>query len=433
MISRLATSYAPICLALSIPAVATPATAWAQKAEQSPLELRADDTAALIQGTKEPENIFAPIMLAAVPPAQFKAISEQLIAQHGALQGVESVTPLDATSGTAVLRFAKALVTVTLSLEQAEPNLINGLRITNVETLNDSMEKIKADLDALPGEVGVLFSKLDESSFPALARNAGTQYAIGSTFKLYILSALARSIEAGERKWSDVVELDRQSFPSGRMQNWPKGAPVTLQTLATMMITISDNTATDMLLYEVGRDAVEAELIASGHSDPDRTLPFLSTLQMFALKGSPGNLAKYVAADETTQRMILADFEDDVGGDPDKVTPPRFTSPTAIDTVEWFASGQDLQKLLRRIVDLSDPTARNIMGISPALPGPVTEKWAYVGYKGGSEPGVLNLTWLLQDKVGGWHVLSLSWNNTEANVDNAALDGLAQRILAFSD
>ncbi|WP_209347593.1 serine hydrolase [Pontixanthobacter sp. CEM42] len=428
MISR----FAPICLALALPVVSLPSAASAQEAAQSPLEMRADDAAEVIAGTKEPEDIFAPVLLAAVPPPQLKAISAQLIAQHGAMQGVDSVASVDASTGNAVLRFEKALVTIALSIEQAEPHLIDGMRITNVETLDDSLEKVRAELEALPGNIGVLFAKLDGSAAPTLALNQDKQYAIGSTFKLYILSALAKSIEAGERNWSDVLELDRRSFPSGRMQNWPKGAPVTLQTLATMMITISDNTATDMLLYEVGRDAVEAELRASGHSDPDRTLPFLSTLQMFGLKGSPGNLAKYIAADEDTQRFILADFEDDVGGDPTKITPPRFVEPTAINTVEWFASGQDLQKLLGRIVDLSDPTARDIMGISPALPGPITQKWDYVGYKGGSEPGVLNLTWLLQDKAGEWLMLSLSWNNPEANVDEAALNALAQRLIALA-
>ena len=41
---------------------------------------------------------------------------------------------------------------------------------------------------------------------------------------------------------------DRASLPSGITQSWPAGSPVTLQTLATLMISISDNTATDTLV-----------------------------------------------------------------------------------------------------------------------------------------------------------------------------------------
>ena len=51
-------------------------------------------------------------------------------------------------------------------------------------------------------------------------------------------------------------------------QDWPKGAPVTLHTLATLMISISDNTATDQLIAIVGRDAIAEELRASGHAEP---------------------------------------------------------------------------------------------------------------------------------------------------------------------
>ena len=66
--------------------------------------------------------------------------------------------------------------------------------------------------------------------------------AIGSTFKLYVLSALSHAIARGEHRWDEVVTLNQRSFPSGQMQDWPRSTPVTLQTLATMMIAISDNT-----------------------------------------------------------------------------------------------------------------------------------------------------------------------------------------------
>ncbi len=107
-----------------------------------------------------------------------------------------------------------------------------------------------------------------------------------------MLSTLVQEIKAGKRKWSDVVPLEVHSVPSGQMQDWPIGSPVTLHTLATMMISISDNTATDALIRVLGREAVAAEMVASGHAEPSRNIPMLTTVEFFALKsGDPARIA----------------------------------------------------------------------------------------------------------------------------------------------
>lgn len=399
--------------------------------QQTMLDQRAADVVAVLKGELEAGEVFDQSFLMAVSPEMLAGMHDQLSAQFGAIQSVAQIEPRDSLSGTVTFRFEKATGSGPMILAPSPPYRIVGLQLAKFVPTDNNPAALKAELAALPGEVGVLFSPLDSAAEPVLALNETRQFAIGSTFKLYILSALARSIEAGEREWSDVVRINRRSFPSGRMQDWPKGAPVTLQTLATMMISISDNTATDILLHELGRSTVEAELKRLGHSDPARTLPFLSTLEMFALKGSEANMRKYIAGDETVRRLILADFEDDVGGDPDKVTPPRFVEPTAIDTLEWFASGRDLQQVARRLSEIQDPVVRGILGISKALPAGLAEEWRYVGYKGGSEPGVLNLTWLLQSQDGRWYVLAMSWNNPDAALDHQTFELLAQRALAL--
>ena len=90
-----------------------------------------------------------------------------------------------------------------------------------------------------------------------------------------------------------------------------------------------------------------------------------------------------------------------------------------------------LAGLMRRIAALEDPNAREIMAVSPAMPEAKRGNWRYVGFKGGSEPGVLNLTWLLQDQAGDWRILSLSWNDPAAPVDAGTLELIAQRILSL--
>lgn len=60
-----------------------------------------------------------------------------------------------------------------------------------------------------------------------------------------------------------------------------------------------------------------------------------------------------------------------------------------------------------------------------ALPGGL----AYIGYKGGSEPGVLNLTWLFRSEAGQWFVITGAWNKPAALVDEARFHGLLTRAI----
>ena len=394
------------------------------------VEERTQDVVAVSSGTKDADDVFAASFLAAVPKSQIAAINMQLTEQFGALEGVERVTMAGVDRAEIVLRFDKALGTGGIAVERSAPHRVTELLLQDFVPLGDDADTIEADIAALPGSVSVLFAPLDPAEEAVLAIDPDRQFAIGSTFKLYVLSALARQVEAGEREWSDVVPLTRRSFPSGQMQDWPIGSPVTLHTLATLMISVSDNTATDMLMRLLGRDALEAEFTRIGHSDPARTLPFLTTFEMFALKGDDAALARYAESDASEKRRILDDLERRIAGDVDSIATPTFALPTMIEEVEWFASGQDLRFLARHLSQIDDPTARRIMQVNTALPVSVTEKWKYAGYKGGSEPGVLNLTWLLQDMDDEWHVLAMSWNDVDAPLDNDRLMQLGRRILA---
>ena len=79
----------------------------------------------------------------------------------------------------------------------------------------------------------------------------------------------------------------------------------------------------------------------------------------------------------------------------------------------------------------SDGQVFKIMAINPALPPSVTGKWEYIGFKGGSETGVLNMTWLLADSQGRERMLTLSWSNTAKAVETQTLLLIAQRILSL--
>lgn len=111
----------------------------------------------------------------------------------------------------------------------------------------ESPQEVLEELAALSGEVSFAFCRLtDDGVVAEHAASADLRLALGSAFKLYLLGALAEDVASGRYKWDTVTRLDpaRRSWPSGMTQKWPAGAPVTLATLATLMISISDNTAT---------------------------------------------------------------------------------------------------------------------------------------------------------------------------------------------
>ena len=116
------------------------------------------------------------------------------------------------------------------------------------------------------------------------------------------------------------------------------------------MISVSDNTATDHLIDLVGRDRVEQALTDLGHSDPAATIPMPTTRELFVIKTNPDLLARYEAAGVDERRALLAG---EVAAAPLPSVADFPTNPTAVTTVEWFASPADLCRALVALDDLA--------------------------------------------------------------------------------
>jgi beta-lactamase class A len=399
------------------------------------LSKRIDQIPALLKGQVKPQDYFADSFLAALPAEQFDAVRKSLISQYGQPVKIVSVQPKNDFQAIATLVFEKANMQVDIIIDPKAPGKVTGLLFSAPSVIGDSLEKISSDFKALPGISGFVLAKLDGSGGyqTIAAQNPTQQFAIGSTFKLYILAELAAQIEGGERKWADVVPLSKRSFTSAATGNWPLGMPVTLQTLATQMISVSDNGATDTLLDVLGREAVESRLARIGHSAPDKTLPFLSTVEAFALK-APSNAAlrtEYLKASEAKQRDLLAASQNRLTLE--QIEGAQFTSaPAFIDTLEWFASPKDIIAVMEHIRTQKSSTSRTIMAINPGIDPASARKWRYLGYKGGSESGVISMSFLAQNQQGAWYVVSGSWNNMSAAVSNEKMAGLMTRLLGVA-
>jgi beta-lactamase class A len=414
-----------ICLGLGAPAAA-------QTAASPALRNRAEQVVALLRGQGDPAEMFTPAFLAQIPRAQIVAIGPQVVAQYGAVRGLEGLEAGSPQSGVMHVGLERATLNIQLVIEPQAPNRIAGLLITGADMRADSLAAIVEEIRALPGQKSIAIARLGDGAPQVLASlEPEHPLAIGSAFKLFILAELNRQIGAGQRHWSDVVELDHRSIPSGTLQTWPQGSPVTLHTLAALMISVSDNTAADMLLHTLGRENVERMMTTIGVSNAARNRPLLSTLEATAIKTGPApafNL--WQQADEAGRRRLLA--SDYAHIDAAGIDIARFTgNPLHLD-VEWYASAADLVRVMDWLRRNADDTAKAILGINPGVGPQLRDELAYIGYKGGSEPGVLNLTWLVRNRAGAWQVITGSWNNPDAPLEEQRFIGLMARAVALA-
>ena len=354
---------------------------------------------ALFAGQAVDMNAFAGEFLTKISASQITQLISGMKKDYGRLIGVQP-----AGNGF-VLRFEHVEVPALITLD-ANGRII-GLRFATPQA---DIGTLVAAIKALPGRTSVLVA-IDGK--PIATHEADRPLAVGSAAKLAVLVALKRAIAQKRLAWDTVVKLDPgwKSLPSGELRNWPDGTPLTIATLAHLMISISDNTATDALIHLVGHQAVEAV--------SPRNTPFLTTRQLFTLKTleNASLRAEWQERDSAARRMIVEHVADAPLPSPSEI------NPAATLQVEWFLTAQELCGLLDATADLPSTSINS---------GPVDQNgWQSVAYKGGSEVGVLNFSSRLVDKDGHVSCVVATWNSDSPLDENRLMmpyKGLVQRL-----
>lgn len=389
------------------------------------LHRRADALVGILTTGDGYERYFAESFRAKVPRAQLATIADQLKATLGAPVKVESFKAMTAWSADLVIGYERGTATVKLALDPAAPHAATGLLITGTGARDDSLDKVTAAFRALPGASGFGLYALGDAA-PTLIAGYRAEVAapIGSAFKLWVLDEATRQVAAGARHWADVVTLGPPSLASGVLQTWPAGAPVTLQTLATMMVSISDNTATDTLMTTLGRAAVDARAVADGGA-----APVLTTREAFVLKSDAALATAWTDAAPAARRALLDSRAAAIAAAP--LDASVFGGkPVAVDSVEWFASPLAMAGLLDRLRRADDPV-RAILGVNAGVDGATAGRFRYIGYKGGSEPGVIALNFVVQAGDGRWYAATGNWHRADDQVSELRFTGLMTRLLAL--
>jgi len=409
--------------ALALAVLGTPAAA---QAAATPLQARADQLLALLNGQATAESLFAPAFLAQVPADKVKGISNGLSGLFGRPLRV-AVTPSDANRAKLVVTYEHGTVDMMLQIEPDPPNQVIGLLITG-SAFNQGLPQLIDTLHKLPGKTGFAFAKLGEGAPQMLANlEPDRAVALGSAFKLVILAELVREMQAGERQWTDMVTLGGGPLPGGTYTQMPAGTKISLLELAQKMISISDNSATDILLTTLGRAKVEAMMTEVGWHDAARNRPFLTTLESFKIKGIARFRQAWPTLDEKGRRTLLKQVD---AAPLSEIEPTLYKDgkPVLIEQVEWFASPADMIRTMDWLYKHSGSgagaQARAILSINPGVPPSAgNAQWSFIGYKGGSEPGVITMTFLLQGKD-GWYAMTGGWNDPTNKVDDNLFVGL---------
>lgn len=121
---------------------------------------------------------------------------------------------------------------------------------------------------AAPGRIAVAAYPLDGglSTAPAIAHRAHEPFTAASTIKVFILLALLERVAEGGAALEEelVVGAADQVGGAGVLKELTPGRRFTLLDLATLMIVVSDNTATNVLVEYLGVDAINASIQSHG-------------------------------------------------------------------------------------------------------------------------------------------------------------------------
>ena len=347
---------------------------------------------------------FDSVFLAKVSPDQLNAVLAEIPAPAGAsLVGILEQRP---STLVAVVAFGSLQEKVTMSVDSQ--GLIDGLLLAPyIPPPPTSWAQIDRQLGKLAPGVGFLAARVSAGGAcrAVHGRAPATARPLGSQFKLFVLGALARQVASGQLSWSqDLTVTDALKSPGtlpGSLYLSPDGTTVSVQGAAAKMISISDNTAADMLIDLVGRAAVQAQVSAwSAHAALD--VPFLTTRELFLLHyvDYPTLANQFLSLAPAQRATFLSSFVDPLSLSQLQAT----AAPRDVNTIEWFASPADMCRAFAGLLGLSAHRALSplgsILSINNGGIGLEKARWPTLWFKGGSEPGVLTLGYLAKDARG---------------------------------
>lgn len=312
------------------------------------------------------------------------------------------------------------------------------------QTLTMDQAADKALTLSTAGAMVVARARPDGICTTLTGRNETSPRATASIFKTWIVGGVAQGVMAGTLSPTENLAMTAGLIaPGGIINGEPVGTLFPVNELTTLMMGISDNTATDMLLNRVGRATVESRVLAWGMPAPpaaNTLLPFMGISQNFHLfRSFPLATAQnWLTLTEAQQDAFFVGSILPLGN-----TFGAFFHADLLTQVTWRASPIDICRAFAglrfgtfagsdafRVVDRA-------MSAAAAQPN-VRAEWDRVWYKGGSLASganglhVLTHAWLLEDAGRDPYVVVVMGNSDAGGIDTFNIQSIAGRILQLT-
>lgn len=120
-------------------------------------------------------------------------------------------------------------------------------------------KRIEAELASYDGQMGIYISDLKGN---VITKDADEPFETASTIKTYILACLFEQIEKGKASLEDHLTYCKSHFidGSGVFRSLSFGATLSVKDVATLMIIVSDNIATNMMIEYLGIDTINKSI-----------------------------------------------------------------------------------------------------------------------------------------------------------------------------
>jgi hypothetical protein len=316
---------------------------------------------------------------------QWGQIETDFIAAHNAGR---QITTLAVNGGTVRVDFDG--LTLAWRLFITQDGRIGDVFALQRAATGASFAEILTRLRRLPGRVSVTIER-DGREHAGLDPDRPMQ--VSSSMKLGVLKALIDEVAAGRLSLerNALIRPDLKALPSGTLHQLPDNSPVTLHTLAALMMRDSDNTATDILIDAIGKDKVREALGVS----------WLMTFhQWFMLKADPQLYGEFRRQPEEGKGRWLGALAPKV--------PLSYSDTIAGMTPEsgWFMSTRKLCQLIGEVAASDFAQLESNLVQYP--------EWQAVASKAGGDETSRNDTLALTRPDGRRYCLSLTWNTDEA-------------------
>lgn len=126
--------------------------------------------------------------------------------------------------------------------------------------------RIAAEIKSYDGKMGLY---IDDLQGNVITMNPDEPYETASTIKVYILAALFDAVEQGKASLKDMLTCEERFWidGSGILGSLEVGTVLSVKNVATLMIIVSDNIATNMLIDYLGIDNINDCIARLGCKD----------------------------------------------------------------------------------------------------------------------------------------------------------------------